>query len=117
MPCRNPQAAAQLLLGRVVERAIEDQSYRAAHELWATPCDALGPPVRPTLETRPVPGRLGRGGQWEPSQIPGVGPRTAPRPTVDTRSDHAREGVHRPDIPAGSTRDWPYSDTLGWSSS
>ena len=68
---RHAEAPAELFLGRVVERAVEDHPHGAAHQLRPAPGHALRPAVRPALQAGPVAGGLGGSGKGEPPHVLG----------------------------------------------
>ena len=72
MARRHAEPPAELFLGRVVERAVEDHPHGAADELRAAPGHALRPAVGPALQAGPVAGGLGGGGKGKPPHVLGA---------------------------------------------
>src|ERR671919_2166005 len=110
MPCRDAEARAQLLLGRAVQRAVEDQPHGPADELGPGPGHGLRPAIRPALEAGPIPRSLRRRRQRILRHVPSVRPAAAARPAVDPRRHDRRERSHAGGIAVGTRADWTDSD-------
>lgn len=84
---RHPQTGSEMRLRRAVEGAADDEVDSPADQVGPARRDRVGGTVRAATPARPVPRRLGRCGEVEPSHVLGQRPAPAPRPAVDARGD------------------------------